>query len=317
MSAQGARMRCDPHMNSKLAAISCAGVTPISVTDFPRCRKRSSCSQAMGAIRIGAEVATARCTFFTAPRLPLSLSGNKSGPWNRDLLSERSRAVAGLQPMSNPMADASAEPSANDTADAIAELVAFLRRFGSMLSGQNADKLRDAADLIEDLLEALDRERKEFRDVEARLTQHIRAHASAQVEIGSAKAELSVLQAEIAEQKRKASVAHDAVFGEAQAQAARADKAERELRNISDELVQLRTKLSKIGQSYAVLPVATLDALRTQFEFLGRQFGKAGDATSQAMCEIGACKISDAVADSLKETAAAGRAVAERAEDAQ
>jgi DNA repair exonuclease SbcCD ATPase subunit len=212
--------------------------------------------------------------------------------------------------MSNLTVDASAEPNANDTADAIAELVAFMRRFASMLSGQNADKLQDAADLIEDLLDALDRERKEFRDVEARLMQNIRAHASAQVEIGSAKAELSVLQTEMTEQKRKATVAHDALFGEAQAQSSRADKAERELRSISDELVQLRTKLSEIGQNYVVLPVATLDALRTQFEFLGRQFGKAGDATSQAMCEIGACRISDAVADSLQETTAAGRAVA-------
>jgi chromosome segregation ATPase len=202
--------------------------------------------------------------------------------------------------------DASAEPAATDIANKIANLVGFLRRFASMISGgDNADRLQDAAALIEDLVDALDRERKEFRDVDTRLMQTVRAHAVAQVEIGSATAELSVLQNEMAEQRRKATADHAAIFGESQEQSARADKAERLLRETTDELVQLRTKLSEIGQSFVVLPVATMDALRAQFEFLGREFGKAGDMTSQAMCEIGACTISEAVAGSLKETKSA------------
>src|SRR5687767_2576831 len=101
--------------------------------------------------------------------------------------------------MRTPEVDASAEPAATDIANKIANLVGFLRRFASMISGgDNADRLQDAAALIEDLVDALDRERKEFRDVDTRLMQTVRAHAVAQVEIGSATAELSVLQNEMA-----------------------------------------------------------------------------------------------------------------------
>jgi chromosome segregation ATPase len=210
-----------------------------------------------------------------------------------------------MQDMQALKVDASNESEANDIANDIADLVGFLRRFASMISGgENADKLQDAAALIEDLVDALDRERKEFRDVETRLMQNVRAHAAAQVEIGSAKAELSVLQNEMAEQQRKAAADRNAIFNEAQEQSLRGDKAERLLREANDELQQLRTKFSEIGQSFAILPVSTMDALRAQFEFLGRQFGRMGDATSQAMCEVGACTISEAVADSLKQTKA-------------
>ena len=199
--------------------------------------------------------------------------------------------------------DASDEPEANDIANEIADLVGFLRRFASMISGgENADKLQDSAALIEALVDALDRERRELRDVETRLNQTVRAHASAQVEIGGVKAELSGLQSEMAEQRRNAATAHDAVFTEALEQSLRGDKAERMLREANDEMQQLRMQLAEIGQSFALLPVATMDALRAQFEFLGRQFGRMGDATSQAMCEVGACTISEAVAASLNQT---------------
>jgi hypothetical protein len=110
----------------------------------------------------------------------------------------------------------------------------------------------------------------------------------------------------MAEQRRKAAVAHDAVFGEAQAQSLRGDRAERQLRDATAELEQLREKLAEIGQSCLILPVATMDALRAQFEFLGRQFARAGDTTSQAMCEVGVCTIGEAVADSRKQTQTGG-----------
>ena len=202
---------------------------------------------------------------------------------------------------------ASHEADADDIANEIDGLVGFLRRFASMISGgDNADKLHGAANLIEDLVEALDRERKQLRDVEARLNQNVRAYAVAQVEIGSVKAEHGVLQSEMAEQKRKAAVAYEAVFGEAQAQSLRGDKAERQLREATDELQQLRTRLSEIGESYLLLPLATLDALRAQFAFLGREFARFGDATSQAMCEVGACTIAEAIDESRKRTQATG-----------
>jgi chromosome segregation ATPase len=208
-----------------------------------------------------------------------------------------------MQDMQARKVDASAKPDVDDIAAEIDDLVGFLRRFASMITGgDNAARLHGAANLIEDLVDALGRERKEFHDVEARLTQNVLAQAAAQVEIGSAKAALSVLQNEMAEQKRKAAVAYDAVFNEAQAQSLRGDKAERQLRDATKELEQLQTKLAEMGQSHLLLPAATLDALRAQFEFLGRQFARAGDATSQAMCEVGVCTIAEAMADSRKQT---------------
>jgi chromosome segregation ATPase len=197
-------------------------------------------------------------------------------------------------------ADASQEVEANGIVNEIDDLVAFLRRFASMMTGgDTADKLHGAANLIEDLVVALDRERKEFRDVEARLDQQIHAHAAAQAEIGNAKAELGVLQNEMAEQKRKAEEAHEAVFNEAQVQSLRADASERKLREATNELAQLQASIAEIGKKFVVLPISTMDALRAQFEFLGRQFGAAGDATSRAMCEVGACTIAEAVEDGL------------------
>jgi chromosome segregation ATPase len=194
--------------------------------------------------------------------------------------------------------DASREVEADGIANEIDDLVGFLRRFASMMSGgENYDKLHGAANLIEDLVDALDRERKEVRDVEAQLDQRIRAQAAAQAEIGNAKAELNVLQNEMADQRHRAALAHEAVFNEAQVQSLRADAAERQLREATDEFVKLQAGMAEIGKTLLVVPVSTMDALRAQFEFLGRQFALAGDATSQAMCEVGACTIAEAVED--------------------
>jgi chromosome segregation ATPase len=210
--------------------------------------------------------------------------------------------------------EAPVQQEANGIAGEIIELVGFLRRFASMVTGgDNAAKLHGAANLIEDLVDALDRERKESHDVEARLNQivsdaearldqNVRAHAIAQAEIDSARTELSALQDEMSEQKRRADAAHESVFNEAQVQSLRADAAERRLRETTDELTKLQASMGEIGKNLVVLPVSTMAALRGQFEFLGRQFGLAGDATSQAMCEVGACTIAEAVEDRLRQT---------------
>jgi hypothetical protein len=200
-----------------------------------------------------------------------------------------------------PYPDMDALEQPRTIAERVARATALLRHFAKVLSTSDyAAGLLDAAELIESLADIAERERRLACDVDARLTESIRSQTSARAEIGSVRAELSVLQRELAERRRMAAEAHEATFNEALEQSARADKAERLARETSDELQQLQDVIARIGHSSIVIPIVTLEALRTQVEFLSREFARIGDTTSVAMCEIAVCTIARSVVEGLK-----------------
>jgi hypothetical protein len=50
-----------------------------------------------------------------------------------------------------------------------------------------------------------------------------------------------------------------------------------------------------IDDSIAVVPIASLQLARTQFDYLAKGFASSGDVVSQTICEIGASAIDKAL----------------------
>jgi hypothetical protein len=197
------------------------------------------------------------------------------------------------------------------------ETIDFLRRLSSMLTGgRNAEMLLQAAAMIETLsqraatAEQLFAEQQEdhARNIELREVAEL-ASDNLIAEMESLKAQLDAEIAALKEQlddgKRQADE------GARQAEIERGLHAEETARlNASIEAAEVRLTEADaeleayrrpaetgLDDSIAVVPVASLEIARTQFDYLARGFASSGDVVSQTICEIGASAIDKALAD--------------------
>jgi hypothetical protein len=112
------------------------------------------------------------------------------------------------------------------------------------------------------------------------------------------------LNARLAESERQAEGARRSSFEDARRLQDALEDAEIQLAQANAELDALREPvnpmeplepITAIDPSIAIVPVASLQLARTQFDFLAAGFARSGDVISQTICEIGACAIDKAL----------------------
>jgi hypothetical protein len=188
------------------------------------------------------------------------------------------------------------------------ETVDFLRRLSSMLTGgRNAEMLLEAASMIETLsrrattAEQLFQEQQEdhARNLELREVAEL-ASDNLMTEMESLKAQLDAEIAALKEQldeTRRQAEADRVLFGEEILRLqAHVDVTEARLAQADAELEEFRQPAETgIDDSIAVVPIASLQLARTQFDYLAKGFASSGDVVSQTICEIGASAIDKAL----------------------
>ena len=188
------------------------------------------------------------------------------------------------------------------------ETVDFLRRLSSMLTGgRNAEMLLEAASMIETLsrraatAEQLFQEQQDdhARNLELREVAEL-ASDNLMTEMESLKAQLDAEIAALKEQldeTRRQAEADRVLFGEEILRLqAHVDVTEARLAQADAELEEFRQPAETgIDDSIAVVPIASLQLARTQFDYLAKGFASSGDVVSQTICEIGASAIDKAL----------------------
>jgi len=178
------------------------------------------------------------------------------------------------------------------------ETVEFLRRLSSMLTGgRNAEVLQQAASLIETLsqraatVEQLFHEQQEdhARNLELREVAEL-ASDNLLVEVGSLKAEVDLLKAQLEERNRQGDIDRNWFAEETLRAQVQAELAQEQLAAANAELKELRKPPppEAIDESIAVVPMESLRLAHTQFAYLAKGFAEKGDVVSQMICEIGA-----------------------------
>lgn len=197
------------------------------------------------------------------------------------------------------------------------ETVDFLRRLSSMLTGgRNAEMLLQAAAIIETLgqraatAEQLFAEQQEdhARNLELREVAELASDnlisemesikAVLDAEIASLKEQLDESKRQLDENARQAEIERGLYAEATERLQARAEVAETRLAEADAELEAYRRPAETgLDDSIAVVPVASLEIARTQFDYLARGFASSGDVVSQTICEIGASAIDKVLAD--------------------
>jgi DNA repair exonuclease SbcCD ATPase subunit len=197
------------------------------------------------------------------------------------------------------------------------ETIDFLRRLSSMLTGgRNAEMLLQAATMIETLgrraatAEQLFAEQQEdhARNLELREVAELAADnliaeteqlkAILDAEIASLKEQLEETRQQLDESTRQAEIERNLYAEEAIRLKASVEAAEMRLAEANTELEEYRRPADTgIDESIAVVPVASLELARTQFDYLAKGFAGSGDVVSQTICEIGASAIDKVLSD--------------------
>jgi len=202
------------------------------------------------------------------------------------------------------------------------DAIDFLRRLSSMLTGgRNAEMLLEAASMIEALsrramtAEQLFARQQEdhARNLELREVaelasdnliaemEQIKAHLDA--EIASLKEQLEESRQQLEESARQAEIERNLYTEETARLKASIDDTAQRLAAANVELDDYRRPPPEtiIDESIAVVPVASLQLARTQFDYLAKGFASSGDVVSQTICEIGASAIDKALAGGTPE----------------
>lgn len=195
-------------------------------------------------------------------------------------------------------------PMLPDTRDC-AEIVGFLSRFSNLIStGENAGNLRRAAALIE-LLNNRAHEAEhllaEQRDTSSKYFEMCEAF---ELLVDRLTSEAAMLGTRLRQQDHEAFIEQTRLREEAERLSAAAARAEAELAIANAEREALRSRPADPGCGRVVVPVATLHALRNQFEVLSDELAAGGGVIAQVMSEIGRCTISQAISDAMPKAAA-------------
>lgn len=117
-------------------------------------------------------------------------------------------------------------------------------------------------------------------------------------EIASLKERLEETRQQLDESTRQADIERNLHAEETMRLKACVEAAEMRLAETNAELEEYRRPAETgIDDSIAVVPVASLELARTQFDYLAKGFACSGDVVSQTICEIGASAIERALAD--------------------
>ncbi|MDE2378950.1 hypothetical protein [Bradyrhizobium sp.] len=179
----------------------------------------------------------------------------------------------------------------------------FLRRMASMVSGRNGEMLLRAAAMIESLsqramtAERLCQRQQEdcARNAELREVADLAADAllkqvgALRVELAEVTARAASTRAQFDEERARFEAERSRLLGLMQ-------HAEAHVADVTGELENLRASIDDFNETAVTVPIEVLRLARAQFDSLSEGFARKGDVISQAMSEIGACAIDQALA---------------------
>jgi DNA repair exonuclease SbcCD ATPase subunit len=188
-------------------------------------------------------------------------------------------------------------PTPPDASDS-AEIVGFLRRFSNLIStGQNAGNLRRAAALIELLADrASEAERLlgEYIDTHAK---YIEMYQTVELMMNQLTSEAATLKAQLEQNAQQARAERTRLTERSERLSASLEQAQAPLGVATAELETLRNRSAELDDACVMVPIATLRALRDQFEFVSNELAIRGGVVAQAMSEIGRCAIEQTIVD--------------------
>jgi hypothetical protein len=205
-----------------------------------------------------------------------------------------------------------ASPVFSPPPDPHQETVDFLRRLSGMLTGgRNAEMLLEAASMIETLSRRATSAEQQFTELQENHARNLELREIAEragdnliTEMEQLKAQLDTeiasLKEQLDETRRQAEADRGSLGEESLRLQARAEVTEARLAEANAELDEYRRPAETgLDESIAVVPVASLQLARTQFDYLAKGFAGSGDVVSQTICEIGASAIDKALTGSL------------------
>ena len=172
------------------------------------------------------------------------------------------------------------------------ELVGFLRRFSSLISfGENAEKMRQAATLIEYLAGRAGATHPSLHEQQDTSSKYLEMCQAFEVGVDKLSAENAALRAQLDQDSRQAVLEQSRLREASNALAAHVEQLEAALFVANAEIEELRQRPAAEPQApdgeTVVVPVATLHAIRHQFEYLSDELTAHGGVIAQVMSEIG------------------------------
>lgn len=183
-----------------------------------------------------------------------------------------------------------------------AEIVGFLRRFSNLIStGDNAGNLRRAAALILSLTSRASEAERSLAEQRETSTKYIEMCAAFELLVDRLTSEAAMLSTQLEQQAQEALIERSRFTEESEHLSGCVEQAEAQLAAANADIDELRSKLAHADDTLATVPIASLRAIRTQFESLADEFAKRGDVVSQVMSDIGRCAIDQAIRDATPE----------------
>jgi chromosome segregation ATPase len=179
------------------------------------------------------------------------------------------------------------------------ELLDFLRQLAGIMPSGNAERLEEAASVIEVLMRRASAAEQSCRQQQEDHARILRLHEAAELSSDHQHDEIVALKTQLAESNRQTESERSFFAEEARRLRALVHDAEARLRQAQAEIDELRGPVPAIDHTIAIVPVESLRLARAQFAFLASGFAEKGDVISQTICEIGACAIEKAMAGSL------------------
>jgi hypothetical protein len=175
------------------------------------------------------------------------------------------------------------------------ETIDFLRRMASMVSGRNGEMLLRAAGMIGSLKQRATTAERLFYETQEQSTRNADLREAAELASDAMIERIETLQRQLAE-VTAAKAAERARFDAERARLTGLMRhAESHIGKLTAERDTLRASVDGFNDSLVSVPVEVLRLARTQFDYLSGGYAGKGDVIAQAMSEIGAFAIDQAL----------------------
>ncbi|MBR0849419.1 hypothetical protein JQ543_16825 [Bradyrhizobium diazoefficiens] len=177
------------------------------------------------------------------------------------------------------------------------ETTDFLRRMASMVSEKNGEMLLRAAALIEALAQRTMSAERLFHEQQSESTRNVELREAAELASDAMVKQVEALRAQLAEVTAAAAAERATFDTERGRLLGLMQDAEGHIGKLTSELETLRASVDGLNETLVSVPVEVLKLARTQFDYLSSGFARRGDVIAQAMSEIGAFAIDQALAN--------------------
>ena len=176
------------------------------------------------------------------------------------------------------------------------ETVDFLRRLASMVSGKNGEMLLKAAATIEALTERATSTEALYHQQRDESARNAELRQAAELVSDALQRQVETLRKQLTEVTTAAATERTKFEAERVRLTGLMQQAEARFTGLTAELDALKASVEAFNETAITVPVDILRLARSQFDFLADGFARNGDVISQAISEIGACAINQALA---------------------